>query len=168
MNRSIAVLMISVSLFNLAANCFPQDIYPHDQAKVDAEADMSSDTWFLLGAMAPLGCLTGCAVGTAIDARFGSSDFFSYLLYLPSPSNAQGYGACIGGVVGLSMFPVASVLRPVIPAPERLLGKSPEYVSAYTAAYEQQIRSARLRSAAAGVAVGTAVSCLFGLSMWED
>ena len=167
MNRSIAVLMISVLFFNLAVNCFPQDIYPHDQAKVDAEADMSSDAWFLLGALAPVGCLIGYAIGTAIDPKSVKSDYFSYSCWT-TPNETQINSACTGLAVGMLMLPVSMAAIPVNPSPERFLGKSPEYVSAYTTVYKQQTQNSRMKMMAAGVAVGSVITTLIGMVIWDD
>ena len=105
---------------------------------------MLTHPWFLLGTMAPLGCLIGYAIGTVIDPKPMQSyhigwDFGS------SPNETQINGACIGGAVGLLMLPVASVLTPAIPVAEHLLGKPSEYVLAYTTAYKRHTYSSRLR-----------------------
>lgn len=165
MTRNIAVLMIGIVFFNLAGNCFPQSIDVESQAKADAETDVNEAVWFLLGAMVPLGCLIGCTIGTAIDSESGSSGDI-VLQYYPLPNDSQVSGACIGGAVGLSMLQVGHLLRPAKPTPERLLGKPPKYVSAYTSAYEQQTQSSRIKSAASGFAIGTAISCLLGRNIW--
>ena len=167
MNKIIAVLMISVLFLNLAPEGFPKAMTLVEQAEADAAADMKPGAWFLLGTMAPLGCLIGYAIGTAIDPKPVKSDYFSYSCWT-IPNAAQLDGACIGGVVGHLILPVSYLLMPISPSPERLLGKPPEYVSAYTSVYKRHTRASRLRSMTAGVAIGTAISCLFGLSIWED
>ena len=116
--------------------------------------------------MAPLSCLAGYAIGTSIDSKPVESDYFSYGCWT-IPNDTQINGSCIGGVVG-GLILLVSLQTPVNPSPEHLLGKPPEYVSAYTSVYKRHTRSSRLRSMTAGVAVGTAVSCLFGLRIWED
>lgn len=167
MTPNIAVLMIGIMFFNLAGNCFPQPIDVESQAKTDATADMKPAAWFLLGAMPPIGCLIGYAIGTSIDPKPVKSDYYSYGCWT-TPNETQINSACIGGVVGVLMLPVSYALMPINPSPERLLGKPPEYVSAYTSVYKRHTRDSRITSAASGFAVGSAISCLFGLSIWKN
>ena len=63
-------------------------------------------------------------------------------------------GCCYG--IGIS---IARRHEPSLPA-ERLLGKSPEYVAFYAAAYRAKAKSLQVNSASAGCAVGGIVSVL--------
>ena len=74
-----------------------------------------------------------------------------------APLLGFGDGAAVGGCIGFA----AGVLIPFIgihsyqanPPPERILGKSPEYIEFYTDAYRSKTRSLRSRWAAIGAAV---------------
>ena len=117
------------------------------QAKADAKADMSdmSETmWFLLGGFgSTAGCLLGCAGGCLLGAQldpYGGSD----ILLIPFPSQAgcaAGLAILLGGLavpLGVHMYP-----HNATPPPKRLLGKSPEYIEAYTQIYKAEIASLR-------------------------
>ena len=52
------------------------------------------------------------------------------------------------------------------PDPSRLVGKSPEYVKAYTKAYKEKAKSQRMKNTAAGCAASTVlVGCIAGI-LW--
>ena len=120
-------------------------------AEQDASNDLNKPLWFLVG-MAAVGCAmiggyVGCLAGDAIDSAY-SSGGLEYSL---------GEGAAILGCIGFAV----GVSAPFIgiyynyqgsPPPERLLGKSPEYVEAYTNAYKVKARSLRTSMAVAGAA----------------
>lgn len=120
-------------------------------AKIAAEQDVSSDTnkifWFGAGFAAfaigcPIGGCVGCGVGSIVDP--------SYFYDTP--------GQRMGSIIGLT----TGVLIPIIriynhlphPPPERLIGKSPEYIEFYTDAYKSKTRSLRTKLAAAGAVTG--------------
>ena len=127
------------------------------EAKIAAEQDASKDInrflWFGAGIgacciAAPIGGFAGCLVGELIAPTNSSG-----LLYFEI-----GTGATVGFFVGAAV----GTLAPLIgissykghPPPERLIGKSPEYVEFYTNAYRAKARSLRTQSAAAGAAIG--------------
>ena len=59
-------------------------------------------------------------------------------------------GGCVGCAVGL-ILPIRAIYKyQSPPPPERLIGKSPEYVEFYTDAYIAKSRSLRIKWAAAG------------------
>ena len=93
-------------------------------------SDMLKAKWFVLGAAgSTAGCLLGCVGG--------------YMLGGPSyeSSNSQANFMLAGSVLfGVCAVPIAVFRYPhkVIPPPERLLGKSPEYIEAYTHAYKSR------------------------------
>jgi|GEM_PF-790883 len=68
---------------------------------------------------------------------------------------------CLFGVLGLV---AAYVYEPTPPATE-LLGKSAEYVTAYTEAYKQTAKSIQTNKALAGCAVGCIANVALGLSL---
>ena len=66
-----------------------------------------------------------------------------------------------GGIFGIG---AAMVVKPTVP-PMALIGKSPEYITFYTHAYQTAVASEQVKAATAGCLGGTAVSimCLFAL-----
>ena len=126
----------------------PQDSI-HLQAKVDAESDAKSDVnlpaYFGAGMSAPLAAgmcalMTGCIA----DLHFGHEQ--------PEPSYI------IAGMSAATVFILLTRyytrLHPPNPPPERLIGKSPEYVNFYADAYRAKMRSYQIKSGAAGSAFG--------------
>lgn len=66
-----------------------------------------------------------------------------------------------GGIFGIG---AAMIVKPTVP-PMALIGKSPEYITFYTHAYQAAVGDEQVKAAAAGCLGGTAVSimCLFAL-----
>ena len=66
-----------------------------------------------------------------------------------------------GGIFGIG---AAMIIKPIVP-PIALIGKSPEYVTFYTHAYQASVKDEQVRAATAGCVGGTAISvmCLFVL-----
>ena len=137
-------------------------------AKVAAERHASLDTnkllWFSAGAGiaivgGSIGTCIGCAVGSSINPGAYSGDSF-YPSY--APSDAQCTGPFIGMAIG-GLAPLIGIYTyQGNPHPERLLGKSLEYVESYTDTYKAKTRSIRTKWAAGGglMAVGVGVGCL--------
>lgn len=131
-------------------------------ARLDASNDFEKSSkirWFRSGiALPPLGTCIGGSIGCLADP--------------PEIVEAGGHGAlgcnigkglipglCIGLAVGGSLPFIVSAYHPPIVPPERLLGKSPEYVKSYSDAYKTKTRSLRSKQIVVGAAVG------FGLSL---
>ena len=139
---------------------------PHDaihlQAKAEAESDAKHDANALayLGAgvsvpfaAIPCGYTTGGCVGaliiengqgssSCITATLGSAtDYFPFIT------------ALAGSTAALSLL-IAYHSRPPNPPPERLIGKSAEYVKFYADVYRSKMRTYRMRAVAAGSIVG--------------
>ena len=153
MKKISTLLIATLLILSLIHNGVSEILTPDKQAEIDAVSDKNQEAWFLLGAALPLSCATGYLVGTMINA---SPDTF--LFTFTSPNDAQFFGCCIGGITGLSAWRIAFALNPATPTPERLLGKSPEYVSAYTDAYKRQARNSRLKSMVSGTVVGAGIA----------
>ena len=127
---------------------------PHDpihlQAKGDAESDASHDVnllaYFGAGMSAPFAA-----------AMCGMTSLCLYDLYIGYEGD---YFPCIGASIGaggvLGML-IGHYIRPPNPPPERLIGKSPEYVKFYADAYSAKMRSYRVRSVATGVTCGSVI-----------
>lgn len=126
----------------------PQDPL-HLQAKVDAEADAKHDVnllaYFGAGMSAPLAAgMCALTTGCIADLHFGHEQ--------PEPSYiiAAMSAATIFGL--LTRYYIG--LHPPNPPPERLIGKSPEYVKFYADAYRAKMRSYQIKSGAAGSVFG--------------
>ena len=133
MSRILAFLMATLLLFGTMPVSLAQQQTVQAQAEADASADMSDRSkarLFLLGGVgSTAGCLLGCIGG--------------FLLGGPSyeSSNSQANFALTGSVLlGVCAVPIAVFRYPhtVTLPPERLLGKSPEYIEAYTHAYKSR------------------------------
>ena len=133
-------------------------------AKVAAERHASLDInkllWFGAGAGiaivgGTIGTCIGCAVGSDINPGTSEQGFFF-------PSYAPSDAECIGSFIGMAIGGLAPLIGIYNyqgnPHPERLVGKSPEYVESYTAAYQATTRSIRTKWAATGGLMG--VGCL--------
>lgn len=147
MFRIPVLLMATLLIFSTMPVSLAQQDAVQAQAKADAKVDMagmSEVMWSLLGGLgSTAGCLLGCAGGCLLGARldpYGGSD----ILLIPFPSQAgcaAGLAILLGGLampLGVHMYP-----HNAIPPPERLLGKSPEYIEAYTQIYKSEIASLR-------------------------
>ena len=138
------------------------------EAKVAAEQHASRDInkllWFSAGVGvaivgSTIGAGIGCVVGSSINPGTYTEGFFF-------PDYAPSEAQCIGPFIGMAI----GGLAPLIgiygyqgnPPPERLVGKSPEYVVFYTDAYKAKTRSIRTKWAAGGglIGVGVGIGCL--------
>lgn len=117
------------------------------QAKADAESDARSDVdvlaYFGTGMSAIFAAgMCGLMTGFIADLTFGYGE--DDLFYITASMSAAG---------ALSLL-IPYYMRPLNPPPERLIGKSPEYVKFYADAYQTKMRSYQIKSIAAG--------CVFG------
>ena len=119
------------------------------QAESDAKQDVGKVTkWltpFAMGmgstfAGAMCGIMTGCTVGWVSDAP----DF-------------AGCAFAAGGSLPFLLALVKHYNAAPPPPIERLIGKHPEYVKAYTDVYGKKMRSKQLKSASAGAAAGCGI-----------
>ena len=128
---------------------------PHNpirlQAKVDAESDARRDVnllaYFGVGMSAPFAAwmcgLTGLRI---FDLTIGGYEG----AYFPYINASMGAGTVLSMLIGY-------YIRPPNPPPERLIGKSPEYVTFYADAYRAKMRWYRARLVAAGSALSCAI-----------
>jgi hypothetical protein len=127
-NVKLKIILLIILLFSFSM------ISLADNARLDARRDAVRDVndtvWALTGFSVPLliggRYITGGTLGGTI----------SYLAFIP------------GVVAGASQF------YPISPRSDGFLGKSPEYVSAYVAAYESEVKSLRRRSLLWGFGAG--------------
>ena len=135
MCRLSAFFIATLLLFSSTPIGFAQQNSVQAQAAADASADisdMSKVKWFLLGGIGStagciLGCVGGCVLGKAIFSNESSN----------SQMNCALAGSVLLGVcavpIGVQMYP-----HNATPPPERLLGKPPEYIQAYTQIYKSR------------------------------
>ena len=132
MFRVSAVLMTTLLLFSMMPVSLAQQQTAKAQAEADASADMSKAKWFLLGGVgSTAGCLLGCVVGSSLGKTIFSNE----------SSNSQMNCTLAGSLLlGVCAVPIGVQIYPhnVTPPSERLLGKSPEYIEAYTQAYKSR------------------------------
>ena len=154
MFRISVLLMATLLLFSAMPVSLAQQSAVQAEAEADANSDMPKVRWFMLGAVSStagciLGCVGGCLVGRILDPGT-APDFFIY-----TPVTSDGQASCL--IAGAFLLGVLAVPTAVFeyphnpnPPPERLLGKSAEYVEAYTQAYRAKTVSLRNRLVTAG------------------
>ena len=112
------------------------------QAKTDANSNVSKLSWvtvgLLAGTLSVVGCIAGFNVGTHLNTEH-PNDFTGKEI------SGMGIGCLSGGIPLLYTY-----IRNATPPAENFIGKSPEYVSAYTEAYKKEIKSTRLKYSALG------------------
>ena len=140
-------------------------------AERDADRDINRFLWFTVGLGTTAVCCLGAYIGSAIAHEFTSlpTDYhyapedeppwvpekeclgFPIVTSIRRLGTIGGASAC-GGLSFLVIYVAQSN-----PPSERFIGKSPEYVESYMAAYTSKARSNRIKSAAAGTATGCGV-----------
>ena len=129
------------------------------QAKADAESDASRDVSLL------------AHFGAGMSAPFAAAacGVTGLCLYDMAIGYEENYFSCVGASVGAAVVfstLIAYYIRPPNPPPERLIGKSPEYVTFYADAYRAKMRSYRMLSVAAGSVFGAAILTGVGVSFY--
>ena len=163
MIRKVAMFMGVVLFFNISLSCFPQLIDIEQQAKADAKTNTNKEGWFFLSASTcALGVFAGYQIGSLIDPDWSSG------LLGSSPNDAQSNGMCIGPTVGYLSLLISISVIPTHPPTEKLLGKSPEYIQAYTKAYKDETQLTRTKSMFAGIIPGTFFGCLIVYSIFAS
>ena len=123
----ILVFLIAVLTFSTPFVTIAQQNFVQAEAATAAEADANKDVSKLL-------CFSaGCVL--------------SALFFLPSP---YGYFLPPTGIIGAYSY------RPA-PPPSRLIGKSPEYIAAYTSAYQLKRGNIQAQWTSAGCLSGCVV-----------
>ena len=152
MFRISVLLMAILLLFSTMPVSFAQQNIAQAQAEADAQRDIKHDMkeslWFAAGLVSSgVGTVTGCASGGLVGILTEDSNIL--------PGNVPPVESCsIAGAIlfGILAVPISVHLYPHSPRPppERLLGKTPEYVAAYTQAYRSKAVSLRKRWVTAG------------------
>ena len=155
MFRISAFFMVILLLFSTIPVSLAQLDAVQAQAEADANADMSDMAkamWFTLGGLGStagclLGCVGGCVLATWLDPDAGFHTFF-----IPTAESQMGCAFASAILLGVFAVPLGVDLYPhnPTPPPEQLLGKSPEYIEAYTQIYTAKTASLRKRWVTAG------------------
>lgn len=111
-------------------------------AESDANSDINKLACFSAGAGAAI--IGGWCGALYVDATYYDPGF---------PEVAAFVGGLASGV-GIFTTLIGAYSYPSNPPPEKLIGKSPEYVMFYADAYRKKTRSLRITSAASGTAFG--------------
>ena len=120
----LVILLFSFSMLSLADNA-------RFSAQREAKQDVNETAWALTGFSVPL------LMGGYYIAGGTAGGTITYTVFVP--------GVVVSAV---------SHYYPISPQSDRFLGKSPEYVSAYVAAYESEVKSLRRRSLLWGFGAG--------------
>ena len=117
------------------------------QAKAAAAADAKRDVEVL------------ASFGAGMSATFAAGMCGLMTGFIADATLGQGQDALFYGTAAMSAAGTFSLLlryhiRPPNPPPERLIGKSAEYVKFYADAYQARMRSYQLKSVAAGSIFG--------------
>ena len=163
----LILLTISFSVFCMLPTGYTQDLHlVQEQARIDAKEDVgpySESGRFALGAaLGCFGCISGgCAgfggFGLATSTGSTSSECGLSSFGILAPSEAQMYGCIAGAVLLGGILPRLIMHRSPNtqnPPPKRLLGKSPEYIAAYTQSYQSEMRNLKRKHGNIGVTVG--------------
>ena len=152
MFRISAFLMTTLLIFSMMPVSFAQQQSLQAEAEADAHRDVNRDMreslWFMSGLVgSSVGAVTGCLSGILGGMLIGD---FNIL-----PNDVPPVESCgLGGILlfGILAVPISVHLYPHTPRPppERLLGKTPEYVATYTQAYRSKTISLRKRWVTAG------------------
>ena len=147
-------LMAVLLTFNMPFITFAQQnddsVLAIADAKRDAETDVNKWLWGGVGFVAVPGCATLGFIGGVLAADSSNK----------SLEEAVPYFLC-GSTVGCLVPFISIYAYKSGPPPERLIGKSPEYVKFYTETYKSKVRQLRIVSAGAGGAFG----CLLGFAI---
>ncbi|MDE0427650.1 MAG: hypothetical protein OXN25_22575 [Candidatus Poribacteria bacterium] len=119
----------------------------HLQAKAAAELDAKRDTEVLMSFATGMGAtfaaaMCGLMTGFIADLTLGDGE--DELFYLTAAVSAAGVFSLL----------FRYHIRPPYPQPERLIGKSPEYVAFYADAYQERMRTYKMKSVVAGALSG--------------
>ena len=117
-------------------------------AKRDAETDTNKWLWTGVGCSTYFTTVLGMGIGLAAGSVGPQTTSGSSYI-----SDSQGYGVCIGATAGCLIPFIVVFNYKLEPPPERLLGKLPEYVDAYTSAYKTKVRRLGTKRAAVGTVI---------------
>lgn len=125
------------------------EIVAETQAITDATGDAknyNATSWAIGGILA-----TPTSLGVSLGVCLLAPDFF-----LSVTSNDAGWALCVGAIPAVVIM--AARTSRVTPPTERLMGKSPEYVSVYVKTYTKLVKRKRQQYAIMGCAAGSLVT----------
>ncbi len=165
----IPAIPIQTALYAESGNL--QNASIQKQAKYAAEKDAIQETnklvWFATG----LGCcatttscaLVGCFIGGSINPPPIVEDSGDIFLYdttqigdssNPFEDGSLDEGCIIGSLFGCLIPLIGLYNYKINPSPEKLIGKSPEYIEQYTKTYKNKKRLIRRNMAITGFSTG--------------
>ena len=144
---SFLVLFLLISL-----PCLTAATTPKQAAEADARSDINGVGWGAAGFCAGFSVLP-VAVGMILIAGTQETE-------VSPPGTLDEFIAChFTALTGYCLYQtMVSFTNAPSPPPERLLGKPPEYVSAYTAAYKKKVLRIRSTYSNFGGCVGLFIS----------
>ena len=128
----------------------------HLQAKTDAESDANSD-------INKLACLSAGASAAIIGGSCGIS-YMDESYIEPGLLEIAAFAGGFAMGAGIFSALIGTYSYPPSPPPEKLIGKSPEYVMVYAEAYRKKTLSLRMKSAVTGAAIGGSGCVIFSLA----
>ena len=135
----LIIVLIFSQPFVIIAQQNSVEIQAKTDAKRDAKTDVNKLLWTGIGCVYLYGCL--CITFDEIVSG-GSSCFFS------------------------SSDPINFIS--ISPRPERLLGKSPEYIDFYTNAYKKEVREFRTQWVLIGAGTGCLIGCIVAVVVSDE
>ncbi len=146
------VFLMAVLIFTAPFTTLAQQDSVEVQAKMAAKRDAETDTnkWLWTGVGCGTYVSTGLGIFIGLVAGSLGPQTASGSSYI---SDSQACGICIGATAGCLIPFIVAFNYKLEPPPERLLGKSPEYVDAYTSAYKTKVRRLRTKRAAVGTVI---------------
>lgn len=158
------LLLIAIITFVRHSAALAQQTSDSDLAMIDAQRDAKADVnitlWTVIGLISAPSCtVVGIVTGLSIGIPPASQSYDAEGMALPVDKLIKG--ACIGSIVGWSVPLIPISMYKLGPAPQRLIGKSPEYVNRYTKTYKSKVRQLRMKSAASGACAGCFILFVF-------
>lgn len=135
----LMIVLISSQPFVSIAQQNSVEIQAKTDAKQDAETDVNKLLWTGIGCVYLYGCL--CVTFDELVSGGTSCSF-------------------------LSSDPIDFI--PISPRPERLLGKSPEYIDFYTNVYKKEVTEFRTQWVLIGAGTGCLTGCIVAVAVSND
>lgn len=132
-------------------------------AENDAGSDVNTFLWFgaglgTVGVCIPAAAGAGCLVGALIEPPEDTLGF-APLVGGMEPSAEMVTACFIGAFIG-AVIPVIGSTLSITPPSKRFIGKSPEYIEAYTRAYESKVKQTRWKWLFSGAGTAGAIILL--------
>ena len=162
-DMKLMVLLLLLSLTFTPILSFGQQVSVEEQARTDATKDAENDL------PKELLMITGFGVGSVgFFAGFMGGCYFGIVSFRWEEAEKLAYvGAALCGFLAL---PIVANAYPHTAAPpvDRMLGKSPGYIAAYTEIYRKETIKRRKRALIAGNSVGGLAALGLHIAMMRD